>query len=249
MAPSRLTPYALAFGDAGLDARHFPALSLEAAEHGVDTRSPARFAFLTLAADVLREMLPEDAPAAAREQLRALVFHAFNFWRAGQHTYLVDAPVVRYLVETFPALQNWEMHLPQTSIYVQLPRNLFWARVAPEATPEPLDGFFIVGDGIRLHMLLVLGLRADRAGFSLIPVDADVASGAPARWAGAPGRDQGRDFANILPGGELGRLYSVVTDAEALKLAVSVLWYIDCHPEDVVTGDDVHRVVFAGSTE
>ncbi|MDQ3310315.1 MAG: hypothetical protein M3497_09345, partial [Gemmatimonadota bacterium] len=58
-----------------------------------------------------------------------------------------------------------------------------------------------------------------------------------------PGREQGRDFANILPGGELGGLYSVVTDAEVLKLAVSALWYVDRHPEDVIAEDGVHRVI------
>lgn len=250
MAAARLTPYALAFGDAGLDARLFAALSREAEEHGVDTRSPERFAFLTVAADALREVLPDDAPAVAQEQLRALIFHAYNFWRAGQPTYLFDSSVIRFLAEAAPSLQGWELRLPgASSMYVQLPRNLFWASIAPETTPEPVDGFFVTGGGARLHLLLVLGLRPEREGFSAIPVDASVDAGAPALWAATPGRDQGRDFANVLPGGELGGLYSVVTDAEALKLAVSALWYIDRHPEDVIEGGGIYRVVFARSPE
>lgn len=243
MAEARLTPYALAFGDAGLDVLFFPALSREAEEHGVDTRSPERFAFLTVAADALRAMLPDDAPTPAREQLRALIFHAYDFWRTGQHSYRVDASVLRFLVEAAPPLTGWELRLPRSSLYVQLARNLFWARVEPEATPEPLDGFFITGDGTELNVLTVLGLRPDRDGFSVIPVHAPAAADAPAAWVAMPGREQGRDFANILPGGELGGLYSVVTDAEVLKLAVSALWYVDRHPEDVIAEDGVHRVI------
>lgn len=249
MAEARLTPYALAFGAAGIDARFFPALSREAEEHGVDTRSPERFAFLTVAADALRKMLPDGAPSAAWEPFRALLFHAYNFWCSGRHTYLVDAPVLRFLVEAVPSLRGWELRLPQSSIYVQLPRNLFWARVEPEATPEPLDGLFVTGDGAQLQVLMVLGLRPDRAGFSVIGVHAPMGADAPGSWAAMPGREQGRDFANILPGGDLGGLYSVVTDAEALKLAVSALWYLDRYPQDVVPTDGVHRVVFAGSSE
>lgn len=243
MAEARLTPYALAFGDAGLAARFFPALAREAEEHGVDTRSPERFAFLTVAADALRAILPDGAPRPAREQLRALIFHAYNFWRTGQHSYQVDASVLRFLVEAAPPLAGWELRLPHASLYVQLARNLFWARVEPGATPEPLDGFFISGDGTQLNVLMILGLRPDRDGFSVIPVHAPVAVDAPAAWAAMPGREHGRDFANILPGGELGGLYSVVTDAEVLKLAVSALWYMDRHPEDVTAEDGVHRVV------
>jgi hypothetical protein len=48
-------------------------------------------------------------------------------------------------------------------------------------------------------------------------------------WA-EPGRDEGRDFENVLPGGEMAGLYSILTTAEALKLVARLLWYVEATP-------------------
>ena len=53
--------------------------------------------------------------------------------------------------------------------------------------------------------------------------------GIPAIWAETPGRDGARDFDNILPGGEMAGLYSILTTTEALKLLARALWYLDTH--------------------
>jgi hypothetical protein len=79
-------------------------------------------------------------------------------------------------------------------------------------------------------VLMVLGLRRARAGFSVIPFATEAGPGIPATWAEAPGREGAKDFANILPGGEMAGLYSILTTTEALKLLARALWYVEAHP-------------------
>ena len=49
----------------------------------------------------------------------------------------------------------------------------------------------------------------------------------------APGREHGREFENVLPGGEISGLYSLLTVGEVLKLLGRILWYVDSFPADV----------------
>ncbi len=237
---ARMTPYELAFGDIEWEARVFPMLQEEAEETGSDPALRDRFAFLTVGGDVLRDLTPPDAPAEAREDYLLLLYHVFNFWRFGKRVYLLDPPLARYLVEAKPRLRGWDFALPYASVYLQLPANLFWASISPESTPEPVDGFFVTSvptplgeEYRRLEVLMILGIRRDRAGYSVIPFDTEVGPGIPAVWAETPGRERGKDFENILPGGEISGLYSILTTTEALKLVARALWYVDSHPEDV----------------
>lgn len=206
---------------------------------------PDQFGFLGRVADAIRTMLPEDAPPEARDELRAVLFHAWAFWHAGQPVFALQPPVARYLVEARPGLSGWPLRLPAASVYLQLPANLFWASTAPDATPEPVDGMWVAAAEPvrRLHGLLVLGLRPDRPGFSVIRVEAEVPPGGPAAWMGARTRAQGPDFASTLPGGDLGRLYSLATPGEALKLIAGALWYLDQHPSDISAAPDGTRRV------
>jgi hypothetical protein len=238
----RLTPYEMAFADDGYEARIFPRLMAESDALGEDPARRDRFAFLTLAGDALRDVVPDEAPPDALEQYRSLLYHAFNFWRSGRRLYTLDLPLARYLVEGAPTLTDWSFQAPTTSVYVQLPPNLFWASISPEVQPEPVDGFFVtssrgddpLGPAYRkLEVLMVLGMRRERAGFSIIPFDTEVGPGIAAVWAETPGREGARDFENILPGGEMSGLYSILTTAEALKLLARALWYVDTHPADV----------------
>lgn len=240
-ADRRPTPYDVVFG-ADLEQRTFSRILLEAAEREVDPADPARFAFLSLAGDAVRAVVPPDAPPEALEQYRALLFHAFNFWRFGKRRYGVEPALARYLVEGAPALSGWDLALPHPSMYLQLPRNLFWGSISPGSTPESVDGFFVTRSSgedalgasfTRLEILVVLGMRRDRAGFSVIPLSTAVGPGISDDWLTSPGRDQGRDFENVLPGGEIGGLYSILTSTEVLKLVARALWYVDRFPGDV----------------
>jgi hypothetical protein len=232
----------MAFGEAGFESRVFPRIQAEADEHGEDPTLRERFGFLTLAGDAAREMVPPEASVEALEEYRALLYQAFNFWRFGRRMYVLDAAVARYLVEAAPALAGWELSLPLPSVYLRLPPNLFWASISTDVPPEPVDGFFAtVADGAdplggpfqELQVLMVLGLRRARAGFSVIPFATEAGPGIPATWAEAPGREGARDFANILPGGEMAGLYSILTTTEALKLLARALWYVQTHPAEV----------------
>jgi hypothetical protein len=243
---ARLTPYELAFGAPEFEDRLFPAIRREAEMHGEDPTRRERFAFLTVAGDALGDLVPADAPPEIREDYRAFLYHAFNFWRYGRCLYRLDRAVVRYLVEGTPGLEGWEFRIPKPCVYLQLPSNLFWASISTDLPPEPVDGMFLtmaaqadpLGEQYQdLQVLLVLGIRRDRPGFSIIPFDTEVGAGIPAVWAETPGRDAGDDFENLLPGGEIQGLYSILTTAEALKLAARALWYVDTHSEDV----DLHR--------
>lgn len=231
-----VTPYELVFGEGGFEERVFPNIHAEAESQAEDPARRDRFGFLSIAADAIRDVVPADATADILEEYRLLFYHGFNFWRFGRRLYVLEPATARYLVEAAPKLAGWELKLPYPSVYVQLPPRLFWASIAVDAPPEPVDGFFAVqsqgvdplGPGFSdLQVLMVLGVRRDRAGFSVIPFDTEVGPGIPADWAEAPGREDGPDFANILPGGEMAGLYSILTNTEALKLLSRALWHID----------------------
>ncbi|HET7233972.1 MAG TPA: hypothetical protein VFJ16_28430 [Longimicrobium sp.] len=237
-----ITPYEIAFGEAGLENRVFPRILAEAEEHGEDPASRERFAFLSLAGDAARDMAPPEAGGEALEEYRALLFHAVNFWRFGRRLYMLEPAVARYLVEASPVLDGWQFRLPTPSLYVQLPPKLFWASIATDVPPEPVDGFFATVADCRdplgaayqeLNLLMVLGLRRGRAGFSVIPFETEVGPGIPATWADGPGREGAKDFENILPGGEMSGLYSILTTTEALKLLARAMWYVDQNPGQV----------------
>jgi hypothetical protein len=240
VAPSaRSTPYELVFVEGDFEGRVFPGIATEAAEQGTDPLNPERFNFLSMTGDVLREVTPDDAPPDALEQYRSLLYHAFHFWRSGRRLFVMDRAVARYLVETASPMAGWQFAAPTGSGYLQLPANLFWSSIAPDTPPEPVDGFFYtmssadeaVGRGFyRLQVLLILGLRRSRAGFSVISLDSGIG---PELLDDLSEIRPGGDFANVLPGGEIAGLYSILTTTEALKLVVRSFWYIDRFPETI----------------
>lgn len=247
---TRVTPYELAFAEAGFEERLFPAVEGEAQRIGVDAARKDMFGFLSSAGSALHEMVPAEAPPDALDQHRAMLFHAFNFWRYGKWLYLFESAVARYLVEAAPALSGWQVVVPHAALYIQLPANLFWASIAPDTPPEPIDGFFVtVADGTdplgasyhQIDALMVLGIRRHRAGFSVIPFETEVGPGIAAEWMEVQGRPEGKDFENILPGGEMTGLYSILTTAEALKLLARALWYLDAHRDELDREEPTER--------
>ncbi len=238
---ARLTPYELAFMEGDFESRVFSAIRQEAAAHGVEPGRRERFAFLSTGADALREIVPADAPPEMLEEYRALFYHAYNFWNYGRRLYAVEPAVARYVVESSPALSGWSFEAPHPSLYLQLPPNLFWASIGTDVAPEPVDGFFVTVCSDRdplgipfddVQVLMVLGIHRMRAGFSVVPFETQVGPGIPPAWT-EPGRESGRDFENVLPGGEMAGLYSILTTAEALTLVARILWYVGMSAEEV----------------
>ncbi len=235
----RLTPYELVFVEGDFESRVFPGIEKEGSMRAADAEIPERFGFLSLVGDVLREVTPEDAPPEALDEYRSLLFHAFHFWADGRRLFTFDRPAARFLVEAKPEMTGWAFNAPGRSGYVQLPANLFWSSIAPDAAPEPVDGFFYTesfDDGEadatlrRIHLLFVLGIHRTRAGFSVMRIDSGLGSGLIAELAVTR---PGGDFENVLPGGEIEGLYSILTTTEALKLAARAFWYVDSFPESV----------------
>ncbi len=245
----RATPYELVFGVGPFESEHFPAIQEEARERAVDVSDPERFVMLAAVGRLLRELPPEDAGSGALLELGLLLFHGYHSWLFGRRLYVVERPLAKRLLAAPPAIGEWELTPPHPAGYVQLPRNLVWSRVGEGAPGEPVDGFFwtMVGRDDpatppyrRLDLLLALGLRSDRPGLSVVPVGAAL-PGAPGHWADLRARSDeggagagGFDFANVLPGGELGGLHSLVNEAEVLKLASLLFWHATAHPEAAV---------------
>lgn len=223
----RLTPYELVFGAEAFERERFPAILDEAEGREVGTADPARFLMLGTVAQLIEQILPEEAPGAAVEPYGRLLFHAFQFWRFDRFLVVLQKALARRLVEAPRPIGEWEMLPPHPAGYLQLPRHLFWSRVEPNATPEPVDGIFwsMVGRDdpteppyARLDALLVLGMRPDRPGLSVVPVSEAADGELRGHWGDADARPDGHDFANILPGGELDELHALVTPGEVLKL-------------------------------
>lgn len=238
---ARLTPYEMAFMEGDFESRVFSAIREEAAARGVDARRRERFVFLSTGGDALRELIPAEAPPEMLEEYRALFYHAFNFWSHGRRLYVVEPAVARYLVESSPELGDWSFEPPHPSVYLQLPPNLFWASIGTDVPPEPVDGFFVTVCCERdplgvpfddVQVLMVLGIHRRRAGFSVVPFETQVGPGIPPAWS-EPGREEGRDFENVLPGGDVAGLYSILTTAEALTLVARILWYLGSNAEEV----------------
>lgn len=255
--PARLTPYELVFGAELFETSIFPDIRQELEARDMEAPPPDRFLFLTTVGKLLRVIAgaepsegeagqrstdaDEDmdaGPGAAGEALTehgALLFQAFRFWRNGRQLFVVDEGAVRAMLADDAGPSDEVLNPPHGSGYLQLPRHLIWARAAEGQPPEALDGVFWslleTGDGAtRLDVLLVLGMRADRPGFSVVPVSAELAAGRPGDWAGSA-RPEGDDFDNVLPGGELDGLFAVATRAEALKLVALWFRYLERHPE------------------
>jgi hypothetical protein len=225
-APVRQTPYELVFVAGGHEAESFPVMAREAEARSVDVALPERLLLLESAGQLLRALRPESEKAmGGAGEYGALLFHGFHFWRAGRPLFVIEATALRGLLVEPARLGAWQLEAPAPSGYLQLPRNLVWVPGVEDDTPEAVDGFFwtvapaAAGDGRRLLLAFAIGVRPGRPGFGVIAVEAPIPNGPAAHWSDAAARPDGRDFENVLPGGELGGLYALTSVAEALRLA------------------------------
>jgi hypothetical protein len=235
----RTDPYTLVFRHALFEEQLFPGIHDEAVERGVRTSHPETFVRLQSVGDVLDRLVPPDPAAAAGGMTTAaaseiaeharLLYHAYHFWCYGGSLHALDGAAARVLLTALDVQSESALRPPSPSGYVRLPTNLVWARIDSDLPAEPVDGFFWTMAGAeradsppfdRLDVLLALGVRPGRAGFSIIAAgEACDAEDTVAHWESGPARADGEDFENILPGGEIGGLFAITTPAEALKLA------------------------------
>ncbi len=236
----RRTPYEMVFIEGDFESNVFPRIRSEAAEADIDPAEPERFEFLSIAADVIRDLTPDEADPATLDLYRLLLFHGFNFWRDGRRVFALGTATARFLVEAAVSLRGWSFEMPGSSVYLQLPANLFWSSITPETPPEPIDGFFLTQSqrpdfqgrlAGHLEVLIVLGIHRSRAGFSVIPLNTEIGEGMDEIWTASP--RTGGDFRNELPGGEMSGLYSVLTTAEVFKLIGRALAQISRYPGEL----------------
>lgn len=252
-ADDRLTPYALVFDAPTFHDDFFPRIATDEQAYG-HAHDPAQLIALESGEALLQAVLPADAlgPAAAPgrapggasafvvDRYSALLFAVYRFWGADRPEYHFDEAATRALLEHPPGLGAWSLTQAPAAGYVVLPKNLVWSRVEDEEAPEPVDGFFWVrteGDAPQLVVVLALGMREGRPGFSIL----DVAAAIPE--AGSfPAAADDDDFANFLPGGELQHLFGVQTPGAALRLATLALWYISAHAASITVNGRIHSV-------
>jgi len=219
---ARMTPYEIGIPGRDFAEKTFAAIREEADARAIDPLDPGAFFQLGEVGRAIRAIQGEERGGEAIERFGAFLFHAFHFREAGEPLYLLGTSLARRLVEVPDPAMRWDGGLPTDAGYLQFPLHLFWSRSLSEGPAESLDGLFWArGPADTLALMVALGIRGDRPGISVVELPPFPLADA-AIWVGGGGREGGEDFATTLPGGELDRLYSVVTLGEVLTLAARV---------------------------
>lgn len=240
---TELDPYSLAFATPHFEQEAFPAMEAEARQRGIPLDDPDAFRLLASAGELLRELAaPAPASAGAMHSdlgpFAALLFHAFQFYRFGRSRWVLEPALLEWLLGSSVQIGTWRLAPPAPAGYVRFPRQRVWSRVADGVAAEPVDGFFwskvateelAKAPHVHLDVLLCLGVRADRPGFTVIETAVRFGPADGGHFGDVEARPGAEDFANILPGGELTGLHALVNVAEVLKLVSRVFWYLTTH--------------------
>jgi hypothetical protein len=82
-----------------------------------------------------------------------------------------------------------------------------------------------------LRAQMVLGLRRDRPGVSLVSYRDDLDPHSAAMRAERPWRADGEPYANTIPGGERMGYRTLATTSELEALVIRAFHYLDTHPD------------------
>ena len=167
--------------------------------------------------NLLRDVMPEDAPAETVNAYAALLHMVYLLWSHGWPTRSVAAADLKAVLAAPSAAPGPRSPLPapQSPVYIQLPERLVWAEPVRGAAHEPVDGVFLVATAERASALAVLGLREEREGYTT--AEASFALPLPLP---APRPDGGAPFASLLPGGARAGLLSIASELELVALAL-----------------------------
>lgn len=188
----------------------FPPIRAGLSAAGREPRDRDAFLLTREAAELVRDLRPDDGLGEGIYQLAALVHHAFLFWDGGQELLAVGRGTLDALMAAEPS----GTALPTVPApYVQVPERLIWARPVEGEAFEPLDGWFahVAPDGA-LRALAVFGLHPDRMGFTVVEA-------AGARPVGLARPDGSPLFAPTVAGGDAAGLRSIFGGEELLELA------------------------------
>jgi hypothetical protein len=234
--PARITPYELILEP--LERDDFPAIRAEGEQRGSDVHRRDQFLLLGHAGAALDEMVTEDADPASLDEYGELLYQGFQFWTYGRRLYAFDEAVTDKLTSPDYDIGDWILAGPPAS-YLQFPYQRLWARVAADAPYEPVDGIFAVAaeteqradSGAHLRAQMVLGLRPDRPGVSLVSYRDDIDPAKVAARAEHPWRAEGAAYANAIPGGERMGYRTLATTSELEALVIRAFHYLDTHPD------------------
>ena len=209
-----------------------------------------QFLLLGYAGAALDGMVAEDADPGESDEFGELLYQGFQFWSYGRRLYSIDNAVTALLTAPDYPMGDWIFAAPP-ACYLQFPYQKLWARVSADAPYEPLDGIFAVaaeteqraGSGAHLRVQMVLGLRPDRPGVSLVSYRNDLDPAKVATRAEHPWRAEGVAYENAIPGGERMGYRTMATTSELEALAIRAFHYLDTHP------DRLERVVETGGAE
>lgn len=200
-----MTPFALVFGE--LAEERFPALKASLAVGAIDPADRDAFVLDRAVTELLRDLVPEDAPPESLHEFIAVLQHGFLFWDAGGR-------VVGWSGESGPGTRVPDDPTTRPPVYLQLPSHLYWGQLEPDAPHEPLDGMFIHRWNEGIRALAIFGMHPERPGFSV----AEVAGAAPATPP-SKREDGSAPYAPLMEGGAAAGLRSVSGPAELLALA------------------------------
>jgi hypothetical protein len=207
-AAARLDPFALAFGPFVPD--QFSQMHRDLAEAEVDPRNRDAWALSRAGAELLRELRPDDGLGEGVTELVALAHAGFLYWQQGERVVSLTREALDAIVRGAPGEPAGGT--PPPAYYLQLPARRVWGTPVEGQSPEPLDGWFAIADGERLHVVAVFGLLPGRPGFTVAHVDGP----APGALKRADGTAL---FSSTLDGGAVAGIWSIVGEAELLELA------------------------------
>jgi hypothetical protein len=240
---ARITPYEMFLEP--LEAVAFPAIRDEAEQRGTDTRRRDRFVLLGHVGATLKDFVTDDADPDSIEEYGEFLYHGYQFWEFGCRLYVFSEDATAELTEPEYDVGSWTFAGPPAS-YFQFPYQRLWARVEAEAPYEPVDGCFVVVDdtapapeaGAHLRIQLVLGLRMDRPGVSLVSYRTDLPPNEVRELARGPWREAGAPFASAIPGGDRKGYRTLATTSELEALVIRALHRLETHSSqlDAVEG-------------
>jgi len=202
----RPTPFDLVFDHLADD--RFPAIRDGLARNGCDPRDRDAFLMEQASVSLVRELRPDDGVGEGMDQLVALAHHAYLFWAGKRRVRSIDRAGLDVMLSTDlpPDLSDDAL-----AWYLQLPERRMWAQALEDAAHEPLDGIFVhhAPQG-GLRVLGVLGLHADRDGFTVVEATGERLTGAL--------RPDSAPFSSVLPGGGAAGLYSIAGAHELIEL-------------------------------
>jgi hypothetical protein len=205
MMANRPHPFTLVF-DPFRDAA-FPAI--RTALDG--SRTPAAFLLAQPALELMRDLRPDEGLGDGIDDFVALIHAAYLFWCDGEQSVTLPMDATRALCLATDAVPS-TVTAPITTRYLQLAPQLIWGQLHPEASFEPLDGWFELEGVGGLRAVACFGVHPHRPGMSVAVVEGS----APA-LARRP--DGSALYQPVMPGADRAGLHAVTSPAELLLLA------------------------------